>query len=214
MAFRIFARMPRRQLLLASGSLAGGAGLAGSQLGAGDDNQPMSAQDQFYTSFGYAPKGTQTIKPPPGWTGRLFKIRVDYPKASEEVSTQGLPPIPGPDRPVPSATDAPWLKVDFRKAPQRYCDVIKEYCYEGNLNPQKEFVLQENHFRDWYHAPWMHWNANGREPLNGLTFERPTPALEFAKAQTQPLQTWACGFYNRAGKHGSSTFPCGLLRVV
>lgn len=54
--------------------------------------------------------------------------------------------------------------------------------------------------RDWYHAPWMHASVNGREPLNGLTFERPTPALELAETQNRILQTWACGYYNAAGK--------------
>ena len=46
----------------------------------------------------------------------------------------------------------------------------------------------------------MHYSANGREPINGLTYERATPPKEFAKTQTGWLQNWACGYYNAAGK--------------
>lgn len=46
----------------------------------------------------------------------------------------------------------------------------------------------------------MHYGSNGREPLHGLTFERPTPIGELAKNQKRVLQTWAIGFYNNVGE--------------
>jgi hypothetical protein len=46
----------------------------------------------------------------------------------------------------------------------------------------------------------MHWGPNGREPLNGLTWERSIPALEFTRTQNRDLQNWASGYYNAAGK--------------
>jgi hypothetical protein len=38
-----------------------------------------------------------------------------------------------------------------------------------------------------------------REPISGLTFERPTPAGELAESQDRILQCWAIGFYNKIG---------------
>ncbi|KUJ20860.1 uncharacterized protein LY89DRAFT_640748 [Mollisia scopiformis] len=72
-----------------------------------------------------------------------------------------------------------------------HCAVIKDYCFEGNVN--NGFVVQKNPIRDWYHASWMHWSDNGREPVNGLTFERPVPPFELSKTQGRYLQSWACG---------------------
>jgi hypothetical protein len=46
----------------------------------------------------------------------------------------------------------------------------------------------------------MHYSDNGREPLNGLTFERPVPTFEFARTQGIYLQNWACGYYNSPGQ--------------
>jgi hypothetical protein len=58
----------------------------------------------------------------------------------------------------------------------------------------------------------MHWGPNGREPLNGLTWERATPALEFARTQTRDVQTWAGGYYNAAGN--SRSYPVrGIVEV-
>ncbi|KAH8681759.1 hypothetical protein BX600DRAFT_544267 [Xylariales sp. PMI_506] len=200
MASRLFARIPVKHIG-AGGVVIAAAGIARKQLGpdGGDTVGITEADIQFATSYGYTVNGEQMIKAPPNWTGRLFEIRNDYPKLAT-LSENSLPGIPGPDFRLPGgspADDAPWLKVDFRKEPDKYCSLIREYCYEGNVN--NEFVLQKNSVRQWYHAPWMHWNENGREPLNGLTFERPTPPGDLASTQNRLLQTWACGFYNWAG---------------
>ncbi|KAG8852600.1 hypothetical protein FRB96_008599 [Tulasnella sp. 330] len=146
------------------------------------------AEEQFHTSSIY-PK-------PLNWGGPTWKIRNDYPAPPPGFSPGGLPSLPLPDFPH-TELDAPWLKIDFRKEPEKYGTVIKEYCWEGNREAQ--FIPQDNHVRAWYHAPWMHASANGREPLKGLTFERPIPPLEFAKSQTHALQNWAIGFYNSPG---------------
>lgn len=199
MASRIFARVGAGRLI--GGAAVGATGIVGSSLTSNTSLSDTPAKIQFDSSYGYINKaGKQIVNLPPGWTGRVFQIRNDYPKPSD-LTTQGLPPISGPDRPLPNVdplSDARWLEVDFKSDPETYCSLIKAYCYEGNVD--NEFVLQKNTVRQWYHAPWMHWNPNGREPLNGLTFERPTPPKEFAETQNRMLQTWACGYYNFAGK--------------
>lgn len=45
----------------------------------------------------------------------------------------------------------------------------------------------------------MHWGDHGREPINGLTYERSPPPFESSRTQARFLQTWACGYYNAAG---------------
>ncbi|KAG9000803.1 hypothetical protein FRB90_011740 [Tulasnella sp. 427] len=131
---------------------------------------------------------------PAGWTG--WKIRNDYPQPAplKAASTPGdALALPLPDVKV----ESPWLRHDFRKDPLGYAKVVKEYCWEGNR--ETDFVVQENLTRPWFHAPWMHASNSGREPLKGLTYERPIPRLELAKSQKSGLQVWAIGFYNAPG---------------
>ncbi|KAI8301874.1 hypothetical protein K4K61_008424 [Colletotrichum sp. SAR11_59] len=104
---------------------------------------------QFNTSYGFIQNGQQIVKPPDGWKGRLFQIRNDYPKLSDiqnkgVMKARGFPILPGPDTPiyVDPKHDAPWLNVDFEKDPLRYCELIKEYCWEGNVN--NDFILLTN----------------------------------------------------------------------
>ncbi|KAH7217186.1 hypothetical protein BKA60DRAFT_648296 [Fusarium oxysporum] len=178
MAFRILAGITRGQLL-AGGAALGGTGLAASLIESDSQKlQATEAQVQFHTS---------SIHPTPD--GSL-------PRAPS-------PLIPAPGLPGDfEGKNAPWLKVDYEKDPEQFAKTIREYCFDGNV--EKDFRLNENTVRDWYHAPWMHYrdpnsNCTEREPINGFTFERATPAGEFAATQKDTLQNWAVGFYNATG---------------
>ncbi|KAM5348282.1 hypothetical protein ACJ41O_008106 [Fusarium nematophilum] len=201
MASRIFGRIFRGKLV-ASGAAVGGTGIATTfYLQQGHSVDIAAAKVQFHTS---------SIHPcPPGYTP--WEIRNDYPtseilksrtKSSDAAAGFPTPPAPG----LPGdyeGKDAPWLKIDFRKDPEKYAETIRLYCFDGMVDAG--FKPQENLVRNWYHAPWMHYRAPDttqgyeREPINGLTFERATPAGEFAASQTDALQNWACGFYNETG---------------
>jgi hypothetical protein len=99
---------------------------------------------------------TSSVHPiPQGWTGNIWSIRNDYPTAPSSPATvltrnngddgKALPPLPGPSIPPPIGDprdDAPWLDVDFRVNPLLYCALVKEYCWEGNVN--NGFVVQKN----------------------------------------------------------------------
>jgi hypothetical protein len=107
-----------------------------------DPDVVTAASEQFHTS---------SIHPlPQGWTGRIWQIRNDYPRSTPPTATSsshaaGLPPIDIPRIPVPDGgqeQDFPWLNVDFKTHPIRYCELVKEYCWEGNAN--NEFVVQNN----------------------------------------------------------------------
>ncbi|KAG8897397.1 hypothetical protein FRC01_011354, partial [Tulasnella sp. 417] len=145
----------------------------------------QDAAEQFHTSSQYPV--------PEGWEGDVFKINVDYPPPAPNVAASGYEGLPIPD----TTPSAPWTEIDFREKPLEYAMLVKEYCWEGNRSV--DFVVQDNTVRPWYHAPWMHASANGREPLKGLTFERSIPQYEFARTQSSALQNWAIGFYNSPG---------------
>lgn len=86
--------------------------------------------------------------PPKNWSGPLFKIRNDYPTTFEAATNKKMGRVPGlPDPSIPAPVpdpmlDAPWTLVDFTKDPLRYCDIVKEYCFEGNVN--NNFNVHEN----------------------------------------------------------------------
>ncbi|KAF8299954.1 hypothetical protein DL93DRAFT_2122332 [Clavulina sp. PMI_390] len=145
------------------------------------------AEEQFHTSSQYPI--------PQNWKGPTFKIRNDYPAKPDGItfSHDIWPTLPGPEISVIS----PWLNIDFKEQPLEYAQTVLEYCWEGNT--PADFNVWDNKVRNWYHAPWMHASANGREPLKGLTYERSIPPAEFASTQTHALQNWAVGFYNDPG---------------
>ena len=199
MALRIIAKAVRRPLRVA-GTAFSGLGLAAGGLNLsrrGEAYEP-AAIEEFNKSYRYPA--------PVGWKGDVFKIRNDYPRLVKptEPNTAGVRVLPAtgnrgkPPVVTDPTRDAPWLQVDFKTSPEEYCRVIKEYCWVGNV--ENGFNVHKNKTRDWYHAPWMHDSPSGREPLHGLTFERPTPAFELSKTQEKQQQVWAIGFYNAAGK--------------
>ena len=120
-------------------------------------------------------------QPPKGWTGPVFEPSLDFPR-----------------HPPNGKQSYPWETIDFKKEPEKYLEAVLNYCFEGNI--ETDFVPQNNKVRKWYHAPWMTQTPFGREPLHGLTFERPAPVGYLGKSQKRLLQTWAMGMYNEAGK--------------
>ena len=118
------------------------------------------------------------------WRGPRFEPRLDYPAQCPQRSN--------------ASELKPWESIDFKKEPERYMQTVLEYCLDGNL--ENEFVPQKNLKRNWYHAPWMSRTAIGREPVHGLTFERPAPDGYLADTQTRVCQSWAVAMYNEEGE--------------
>jgi uncharacterized membrane protein YphA (DoxX/SURF4 family) len=123
-------------------------------------------------------------KPPLGWSGKVFKLSQNFPKS------------PGND------TYMPWLKIDFKKDPLKYVQVVYEYILQGNT--ECDWVVQNNKVRPWYHVPWMDWRdprdgTLGREFINGLTRERDSKPYELGPDQNDFVQNWAIGLYNQKG---------------
>ncbi|KAF8601620.1 hypothetical protein BDV93DRAFT_399188, partial [Ceratobasidium sp. AG-I] len=130
------------------------------------------AEQQFNTSSLFPIPRTCELKP--------WKLRSDYPRYPPSDATNEF--------------NAPWLRIDFSKDPEAYANTIRSYCLEGMV--QSDFDVGKCKTREWYHAPWLHSGPSGREPLRGLTSERPIPPYELARTQTKYLQIWACGYYN------------------
>ncbi|QRW01412.1 hypothetical protein RhiLY_00409 [Ceratobasidium sp. AG-Ba] len=113
---------------------------------------------------------TSSLFPPPSSTSvKLWNIRNSYPAE------------PPSDACTPS--NAPWLLIDFRKNPEEYAHAVRSYCLEGMI--QSDFDAHK-----------CMVSGHGREPIRGLTSERPIPPYELARTQSRYLQIWACGFYN------------------
>ena len=117
--------------------------------------------------------------PPTGWDLPKFTLSQDYPQTK------------------PASDTSPWATIDFKTQPEAYLQAVIKYCYEGNL--EVDFVAQNNSKRKWYHAPWLHYGANGREFVRGLTKERSSRPFELSSTQSQTYRNFAVGFYNDQG---------------
>src|SRR6185295_9480706 len=77
---------------------------------------------------------------------------------------------------------------------------VLDYCLEGNT-PDNFGAVGQNAVRKWYHAPWLHSTASGREFIHGMTKERRTQVHELGPAQNTEHDNWAVGFYNNRGAY-------------
>eukprot|EP00118_Oscarella_pearsei_P006518 m.29564 g.29564 ORF g.29564 m.29564 type:complete len:452 (+) comp31187_c0_seq1:197-1552(+) len=118
-------------------------------------------------------------RPPADWKHAVFKPSLDYPTKP------------------PQSDVYPWETIDYEKKPVEYLQAVLDYCFEGNV--EHDFVVQKNPVRKWFHAPWMTQTPFGREPLHGLTFERPASREYLGEGQKKVCQTWAVGMYNEPG---------------
>ncbi len=145
--------------------------------------------------------------PPAGWTGPVFRLKQDYPQT------------------LPSVGSRPWMSFDFRTQPNEYIKAVLDYALDGNK--QVDFVVQNNTTRGWYHAPWMHAGAAGREFVRGLTRERSSRPGELHPNQTGTFENWAVSVYNPRGGYtlgqvwkdpdapnpGAAKFPVGSVSI-
>lgn len=154
--------------------------------------------------------------PPANWTGPVFKLSHDYPKARPRC-------------------EAPWLKrqVNFNDPNPKwedwkdYVQDIIDYVAEGqdpDLPDNVGWKTVVNGQTRWFHIPWMAYDAHsGREFVHGLTNELSTALSTFrndedleratgkqkldgaakVKGEDPLFETWSVGMYN----------PCGAWSV-
>jgi len=122
--------------------------------------------------------------PPPGWTGPVFELSVDFPSE--------LP-----------AESPPFLSIDFFNDREAYWQAVREYIYEGNIDRgvdsaghSLDWHTQTNPVRTWYNMPWRAWGPNAREFVNGLTREFPASPGNLDPNQRHTAYTWARALYN------------------
>jgi hypothetical protein len=106
--------------------------------------------------------------------------------------------------------ELPWKKhaarrEDLQAGWKEYLFAALGYAYEGNI--EKDWFVEENERRKWFHAPWMHASKTGREFLRGLTQERGSCLRELTAGgvcevdEERPIQNWAVSVYNEPGGH-------------
>ncbi len=118
---------------------------------------------------------------PAGYKGPWFKLSQNYPTQS-------------------SRGDAPWLKIDFKdgvKGANAYLYALRDYSFQGMI--AADFIPQDNKVRPWYHMPLMNYGPGRREPIHGLTEERPVTGPELGLKPGVTIRNFAIGFYNAPG---------------
>lgn len=117
-------------------------------------------------------------KPPPGWTGPVFKPSLAFPKQ------------------LPKDQPAPWMKYDFKTQPKEYLLAARAYIYEGNVGRgASDWDVATNPVRTWYHMPWRWYGDHGREFVHGLTMEMPSAPGVLDPKQKDWHYTWAVAMY-------------------
>lgn len=125
--------------------------------------------------------------PPPSYTGPTFRLSQDY-------------PLQAPAGTLPDFFKLlPATRSNDYDSWRAYMDAVKAYCLEGNA--QTNWRVENNTTRKWYHMPWQHYGAAGREGINGLTKEAAIGAGQLAPSQTATGQTYAVGIYNDIGAY-------------
>lgn len=110
----------------------------------------------------------------------VFRLSQDYPTTMPE-------------------TDLPeFFKIDYQENWKEYLLAVQRYCFEGNTDVA--FRPELNKDRDWYHMPWQHYSANGREGFHGITKEAPVSVGQLGPDYTYSTGgAWAVGLYNDKG---------------
>lgn len=150
-------------------------------------SQSATAQSfELEQSIGYP--DFKFMPPASDYHGPVFVLSDNFPKA--------VPPI---DAAVQNI-----LSIDFEENPMEYVMAVRDYAFAGNIrgdgDVSADFVLQNNTVgNQWYHVPWQHWGAEGREGYHGLTREGPLLPKMLAPTQTNQSSAYAVGFYNGQG---------------
>ena len=102
---------------------------------------------------------------------------------------------------LPPVGDEPWMAYSFTTESELYMRAVLDYAIRGNVNltatgPAVDVYWLVHEGDEWFHAPWMHWGDNGREPIHGLTRERGSRHQELSATQLRRTNNWAVGFYN------------------
>jgi len=90
----------------------------------------------------------------------------------------------------------PWLTIEFDKVDD-YLAALQKYSFEGMI--ETDFRPENNSVRPWFHMPMMNDGLLRREPIRGLTEERPVKGTELGVKPGTTIRNYAIGFYNAAG---------------
>jgi hypothetical protein len=140
---------------------------------------PVNPSTAPFPDFGY-------MLPPEQIPGvKVFKLSQDFPQDE------------------PKGELPPFFKTDFKTDWKKWLMQVRDYCFEGNIGNASvadDFRVENNKVRKWYHMPWQHYTANGREGFHGLTKEAPVKVGQLATTQTYATAgAWAVGFFNDRG---------------
>jgi hypothetical protein len=141
-------------------------------------------------------------KPGNGFTAQCTGTFPDF-----IMQSNRLPPAAGPffllsqNYPATAPTgDAPWLAINFKNGvagANDYLKALRDYAFDGMI--AADFRPENNTVRQWFHMPLMNYDDGRREPMRGLTSERPIKGPELGLKKGVTVHNYAVGFYNAAG---------------
>lgn len=128
--------------------------------------------------------------PPEDVTSPVFQLQQHYPKQQPEVDPE-LKKL---------------FSINVKQAPKEYLDQLFVYVYERYLKTNEAKTNVEGFVVDvpfsntadpqWFHAPWLHWGAEGREGFSGLVRQQRIPAGHLADTQRDETSAYSLSLYN------------------
>ncbi len=146
--------------------------------------KPFPSYDEMY-----APTMRWCLENP---NGKVFQLSQNYGEARRDTNEEFA-----------------WKQIvrspeEFQTKWKEYLFAVLDYAYAGNL--ETDWTVRENQQRKWFHAPWMHAGATGREFMRGLTVERRSCTKELIEGKIcdddkLPIENWAVSVYNEPGAY-------------
>ena len=116
---------------------------------------------------------TVSNQPPPGYSGRVFRLSDDFPRVRPDEAAEQPWRAPRFDALFEAGTD----ETTKRQLADDYIWAVLTYIQEGNINSgdiDTDWDVCNNEVRSWYNIPFQTYNVlAGREFTHGLTREAP-----------------------------------------
>ncbi|MDF0522030.1 hypothetical protein P0R31_32825 [Bradyrhizobium yuanmingense] len=172
----------------------------------------------------------------PGFVSSLLGKPVDWNGSPSDLFSANLN---FPTR-YPDLSNEPWMRLDPSDPSQRnaYFQAVLAYGLSSFVSDISGACPRTS--PEWFHVPWLTFSVgntsadlaagkigSGREPICGLTQERPAPIGFLHAKQTRRVQSWAVGSMNQVGGYllgrvwrdrsatdiSETTFPRGTFVV-
>ena len=139
---------------------------------------------------------TVSNQPPPGYSGPVFRLSDDFPRARPDEAADQPWRAPRFDALFAAGTD----ETTKRELADDYIWAVLTYIQEGNIDSgdvDTDWDVCNNEIRPWYNIPFQTYDVlAGREFTHGLTREAPVSFSMNTSDEALGGTMWAIGFFN------------------